>query len=257
MFVTTIERTTDDFNKKAMKISEELNLPFVVRNRVTVKKLMNQNQSDCLVVGNDLVFNSFPTGQSVFFHPNFAQVRLKRYLKGEKDAFIDIAKLEPGDHVLDCTLGFASDAILASMKVGENGSITGLENNKIWAYILKHRLKEYETNFMELKNALNKIQCLNRDYEEYLLNVPDKSYDVVYFDPMFEQSIEESNGLNSLKSFASDEKLSKETIHQAIRVARKQVILKAHYKSHLFEELGFKVIVRKTSKFHFGVIKIN
>ncbi|MDF2535764.1 MAG: Protein-L-isoD(D-D) O-methyltransferase [Bacillales bacterium] len=256
MFVTTIERTTDDFNKKAIKISEELNLPFVVRNRVTVKKLMNQYQSDCLVVGNDLVFNSFLTGQSVFFHPNFAQVRLKRYLKGEMDSFLDIAMIEPGDHVLDCTLGFASDAILASVKVGENGSITGLENNKIWAYILKQGLKEYETKFMELKNALNKIRCLNMDYEEYLLNAPNKSYDIVYFDPMFEQSIEESNGLNNLKIFASNKKLTKETIYQAIRVARKQIILKAHYKSPLFEELGFKVFVRKSSKFHFGVIKL-
>lgn len=256
MFVTTVERTNDEINDKAQRISKDLNLPFVIRNRVTIKKLMNKYQSDFLVIGNDLVLYSFKTGQSIFFHPNFAQVRLKRNLKGEEDAFLKATKLVSGDHVLDCTLGFASDAILAAHTVGESGSVTGLEINSIWAFILKHRLKEYETNFVQLKNSLNRIQCLNEDYRKFLRNAPDKSYDLVYLDPMFELSIEESSGLNSLKNIAFDEKLMKETVVQAIRVARKRVVLKAHFQSSMFEEFGFKVNIRKTSKFHFGVISI-
>lgn len=257
MFVTTVERTNEEINDRAKNISNELKLPFVTRNRVTIKKLLNQYKADFLVVGNDLLLYSFKTGKSIFFHPNFAQVRLKRILKGEEDAFLKAALLEVGDHVLDCTLGLASDAILAAHAVGESGSVTGLEVKPIWAFILKHRLKEYETNFEQLKSALNRIQCLNYNYRDFLRNAPDKSYDIVYFDPMFEKSIVESSGLNSLKSFAFDDNLMKETIVQAIRVARKRVVLKAHFQSSMFEEFGFNVNIRKTSKFHFGVIPIS
>ena len=256
MFVTTIERTTEELNDKAREISNELKLPFVIRNRVTIKKLMSKYQSDCLVTGNDLVLYSFKTGKSVFFHPNLAQVRLKRILKGETDAFLEASMIDPGDHILDCTLGFASDAIIASHAVGENGFVTGLEKSPIWAYVLKNRLKKYETDLKHLKDSLNRIACINADYNDFLKKAKDKSYDIVYFDPMFEYSIEESSGLQSLKNFANFERLTKEAIIHASRVARKRVVLKSHFQSSLFEELGFKVIIRKTSKFHFGIINV-
>ncbi|MDF2556641.1 MAG: hypothetical protein K0R71_469 [Bacillales bacterium] len=256
MFVTTIERTNEVFNEKARLVARELNLSFVVRNRITIKKLMNRYQSDCLVVGNDLVLYSFHTGQSVFFHPNLAQVRLKRILKGEEDTFLSAAMIAPGDQVLDCTLGFASDAIIAAHMVGNGGSVTGLEMNPIWAYILKQRLVEYECDFEEMKNALSRIKCLNEDYQKFLKNAPDKSFDIVYFDPMFELTIDESSALNSLKNFAFDVELTKDILEHAIRVARKRVVLKAHYQSPLFKRLGFNVSARKTSKVHFGFISI-
>ena len=36
--------------------------------------------------------------------------------------------LAPGDRLLDCTLGFASEASLAALSVGESGRVVGLES---------------------------------------------------------------------------------------------------------------------------------
>jgi hypothetical protein len=42
---------------------------------------------------------------------------------------------------------------------------------------------------------------------------------------------------------------------EAVRVAKKRVILKDHYKSTRFVKFGFQVLRRKTAKFHFAFIE--
>lgn len=41
------------------------------------------------------------------------------------------AGLSEGDTFLDCTLGLGSDAIIASMAVGETGSVIGIEKTAL------------------------------------------------------------------------------------------------------------------------------
>ena len=47
--------------------------------------------------------------------------RVKRLMRGEHDPFVQATQLESGMTVLDCTLGMASDSIVASYMVGESG----------------------------------------------------------------------------------------------------------------------------------------
>ena len=90
---------------------------------------------------------------------------------------------------------------------------------------------------------------------DFLKTLPDNSYDCVYFDPMFEENISESHGIKGLAGLAVYEPLSEETIHHAYRVARERVVLKDHYRSSRFEQFGFDVQIRKTAKFHFGILE--
>jgi hypothetical protein len=73
---------------------------------------------------------------------------------------------------------------------------------------------------------------------------------------MFEETIEESVGLVPLKHIANYSPLEKETINEAKRVAKRRIVLKDHWKSKRFEQHGFHVLVRKSAKFHYGVIEI-
>ncbi|MGQ0516376.1 class I SAM-dependent methyltransferase, partial [Bacillus sp. D-CC] len=76
----------------------------------------------------------------------------------------------------------------------------------------------------------------------------------VYLDPMFEETVIESDGIKGLKHFALYHDITDETIAEAKRVARKRVVLKDHFRSSRFEKHNFHVYKRKSAKFHFGVV---
>ena len=80
--------------------------------------------------------------------------------------------------------------------------------------------------------------------------------DVVYFDPMFEEALTDSTGINPIRNWAAYTPLTAEVIEEAKRVARKRIVMKNHYHSPLFDQHGFQVIKRPSAKFHFGVIEL-
>ncbi|RSD26298.1 class I SAM-dependent methyltransferase [Mesobacillus subterraneus] len=256
MFVTTAGRTNEELTYKAKMIASELKAEFVPRKKRSVSAIQDIHHDDCLVVGKERL-ELFPLGEKepFFFHPNSAMFRIKRLMKGESDPLIEAAGLETGMSFLDCSLGLGSDSIVASFAVGETGSVMGVEARPELAYLVKKGLKAWDSGYQEINQAMSKIEVI----QGYSLNVlkrqEDRSVDCVYFDPMFDESILESDGIRGLSHFAVYEGLSKETLDEAIRVARKRVILKDHFRSNRFAEFGFKVHRRKSSKFHFGVIE--
>ena len=51
MFVTTIEKTNHVLNQKALKTAEQLGIPYIERNKKTIKQLQSYYNQPCLVVG--------------------------------------------------------------------------------------------------------------------------------------------------------------------------------------------------------------
>lgn len=256
MIITTAGRTKQEMKEKAKKIAEYLEAEYMERNKKSVSTIQKQRQDDCIVVGKERL-ELFPLGESqpFFFHPNSAMFRIKRLLKGESDPFIQAAEIRKGSSVLDCTLGLASDSIAASLAVGIEGTVTGLEGNEYLAFLVGNGLRQWESGLEAMDCAMRRVQVKSTMSLPYLKNLPDDSYDIVYFDPMFEETILESDGIKALSRYAVYADLSKEIISQAKRVAREKVVLKDHFRSSRFEQYGFKVHRRKTSKFHFGVIE--
>jgi hypothetical protein len=256
VFVTTAGRTNEEMLAQARKIADELKVDFVPRKKRSVMAIQEIIQEDCLVVGKErLELYPFGEKEPFFFHPNSAMFRIKRLMKGESDPLIDAAKLEAGMSFLDCSLGLGSDSIVASFVAGKTGSIIGIEARQELAYLVKSGLKTWNSGYESINQAMDRIK-VNEGYSlEFMKKHEDNSIDCVYFDPMFDESILESDGIRGLTHFAVYEGLSKETIAHAMRVARKRVILKDHYRSKRFEEFGFKVYRRKSAKFHFGVIE--
>ncbi|WP_416825980.1 class I SAM-dependent methyltransferase [Ectobacillus polymachus] len=256
MIVTTAGRTTAEMIVSAKQVAEELQCRFEKRKEYSIVNIAQTFQDDVLVVGKNRLEIYFRNGgESFFFHPNSASFRMKRLLRGENDPFLEAAKLETGMSMLDCTLGLASDSILASYAVGEKGIVTGIEGNQWIAYLVKAGLQKWKSDLEEMNEAMRRISVIYSEHLAYLKQCHDQSFDVVYLDPMFEQTVIQSDGIRGLKQFALYEDIGKETIKEALRVANKRVILKDHFRSTRFETYGFTVYRRKSASFHFGVLE--
>ncbi|WP_419881132.1 class I SAM-dependent methyltransferase [Peribacillus sp. B-H-3] len=257
MFVTTPGRTDEESIAQAKLFAAEMGLSYVPRNKQSIRKLQEITSSDCLVLGKERYeLYRLNEREPFFFHPNLASIRIKRLEKGEQDAYLAAAGIAEGSEVLDCTLGLGSDAIVASYAAGAKGRITAIEENPYLSLLVEKGLSEWKTGSEKMDQAMKRIEVKTAPHLKVLEALPDNSYDVVYFDPMFEVAIKESSGIQALAFFASRHGLTRETVWEAKRVARKRVVLKDHYKSSRFNEFGFQTVQRKTSKFHFGFMDI-
>lgn len=256
MFVTTAGRTNQQMIEKSMELADKLAVPYIPRRKKSIQTLQKETKSECIVVGKErLELFSLGAEQPFFFHPNSAMFRIKRLANGEHDPFADAAQLSEGMTFLDCTLGLASDSIVASYIVGEDGRVTGTEGQKYLAFMVEAGLKTWDSEIYDMNRAMTRIQVVHSHALEYLKSLPDNSVDCVYFDPMFDEAILESDGIKALGHIALYDDLNEETIEEALRVTNHRVMLKDHYKSKRFEKYGFHVLRRKTAKFHFGFLE--
>jgi hypothetical protein len=256
MFVTTAGRTNDSMIQYAKAIANDLESPYVERQRRSVDFLMKQQNDSCIVVGKERLELFLPgETEPFFFHPNSAMFRIKRLQQGEHDPFIDACQLEEGMSFLDCTLGLASDGIVASYKVGDKGKVIGLEAEKYLSYLVRTGLNKWTSDIAVIDESMRRIEVYHTFCFEYLKSLPNESIDCVYFDPMFEKKILQADGIQALSNLALYDPVENYWIEEAIRVAKKRVVLKDHYLSRRFREFNFQVIRRKTAKFHFGIIE--
>lgn len=258
MFVTTAGRTNPEMVDQAKSLADELSVLYIKREKRSIKDLQHQHGEECLVVGKTrLELHKIGTAEPFFFHPNLAMLRLKRLLQGEADPYLTAAGIHKGSRVLDCTLGLGSDAIIASFAAGDTGAVVAIEADPAISCIVRNGLNHWQDVQNEIQVAMKRIEIKTGHHFDILKTMPDQSFDVVYFDPMFEESILESNGIRGLIHFASREDVTEATLNEAKRVAVNRVVLKDHYRSTRFNQFGFTFIKRKTSTFHYGFIETN
>ena len=256
MIVTTSGRYNQHTLQKAKNIAMRYELILIMRKKRYVKEIKERYMDDVLVVGNDEISIMPLSGDdTVKYHPNFSMVRGKRLLNNENDALVDAAELKPGMSFLDCTMGLAADSVIASLAVGPSGRVTALEQIFILYLLSKEGLASYDTNIEMVNDAMQAIETVYQNHTAYLEKLPDNSFDIVYFDPMFDEEITDSQSLRLITEVTHTETLSQKAIDEAKRVAAKKVVLKDHFRSSRFEQFGFMQQVRKTSKVHYGVIK--
>lgn len=253
--VTTAGRPDEYSERLAQDACEALNLQFVPRKKRSVAKMSKEYDANVIVAGKER-YEYYPKGAAApfFFHPNSAAFRLKRVDRGEMDPMIAACELMPGDSFLDCTLGIGSDSLVAAFAAGQKGKVVGIEANRNVAFIVERGMQTYDTSELPLTACMRQIQVVCSEAVTYLKSLPDHSFDIVYIDPMFEEVIEESNNFETLREAGEHLALTKEWVDEAVRVAKRRVVLKAHFRSGWFDEFGFQRDVRLTSKFHYGYI---
>ncbi|EGL81892.1 protein of unknown function DUF548 [Caldalkalibacillus thermarum TA2.A1] len=258
MLVTTA-RKQDHLESKAKQVAQRLGVPFVKRRSYSIQALCRTYEADHIVlVTSEGIKCAFCDGKEkpFFFHPNSAMLRIRRLMRGEEDPLAKAAGLKEGMSVLDCTLGLGADAIVASYIVGEKGRVVGIESVPVLACIVQDGLKTFETEQKAVNEAMRRIEVICNHHLSYLKQCADNQFDVVYFDPMFERTVQRSMGIAPLKRLANYEELKPEAIQEARRVARKRIVLKDSRESPRFEALGFTPLIRPHASFWFGIIDL-
>jgi hypothetical protein len=257
MIITTAGRATSKLVLKAKELSVSFGLSYVERHGISVDKLKAKFQDDIVVVGDNRLFIApLNADTQLFFHPNLAMVRAKRIFNGEEEPLIHTSKLKEGMSFLDCTLGLAADSIIASIAVGVSGAVTGIEGNPLLYLLANEGLSSFSSGNAQFDQAMRRINVEHGDHFSFLQHAETNSVDVIYFDPMFSESVETSSGINAIRGLALTSDLSLDVISEAKRVARQRVVLKDHWKSERFASLGFTQHKRKTSLFHYGTIEL-
>ncbi|WP_418792479.1 class I SAM-dependent methyltransferase [Phosphitispora sp. TUW77] len=254
--VTTSHKPDPRSMEIAMWAAEQLKSEFVERRRMSLNDLKIINNAENIIVVANSELKLYSSHGIYFFHPSMSVPRIKAIKQGKSDHMIEAMSVHPGDRVLDCTLGLGSDAIVASFVSGPEGQVTGIEATSEIALIVKHGLGNYNSESHSLKSAMERIQVKCALYEHYLTEIPERSYDIVYFDPMFRQPRMRSSSMEPLRGIVKHDPLSPEAVKEAVRVARKRVVMKENSFSKEFARLGFsKVIGGRYSPVAFGVIE--
>ncbi|OAB44495.1 class I SAM-dependent methyltransferase [Paenibacillus glacialis] len=244
----------DKLVKRAKALALDSGYTYVPRHRTSIPKLVKSSKdSVALVVLENGARLVRPGQPPIDYHPSMGYVRVKRVIKGDTDPMLEAAGMQAGDSVLDCTAGLGSDSLVFAVMAGPKGEVTALESSSDLSALLKEGLGHYVTDLEEVNQAMRRIEVRHGHHLDILKEMPDQSVDIVYFDPMFREPLMESAAINPLREFANSDALSLESIQEAVRVARKSVVLKEKWGSPEFERLGFRMIQRNNSKITYGV----
>lgn len=257
LLVTTIQSPSCIIEEGARQIATTLQVPFIPRDRHSLSALKKIYQVDNIVVitKNGPIVHTL--GGEYFFHLNMAELRIKNLLNGKNDHMITAMSLTAGMSVLDCTLGLATDAVVASFIVGQTGKVIGLEASPILALIASYGLQHFTHDEEDITKALRRIQVIPKHCYEVLRSLPDNSFDIVFFDPMFRQPIYSSSNLKPLRYLADNSPITESALSEACRVASKRVVIKETSHNNEFERLGITTTYGgKYSSIQYGVIKV-
>ncbi len=220
----------------AKKISQTHNLPFIKRENLSVPSFINQYQCDYFfIVKNHKLSMINKDGEEFFFHPGTGLIRTKNIDKKKDDLMIKALGVTESDHVLDCTMGLANDAIVMAYFL-KNGQVTALEKNELIFLISSYGMTFYDQGSTSLKEAFSRIRAIHTDYQGYLKKCLDEEicYDSIYFDPMFNDPLYESAGITHLRSYASYDQVTEEVLTMARTIAKKRVVVKIRNTDSVF-----------------------
>ncbi|MCD8509810.1 MAG: class I SAM-dependent methyltransferase [Bacillus sp. (in: Bacteria)] len=241
VIITTCGRPNQSVILKAEQLAERLRISYIKREKQSVHSLISNFNAAVIVVEKDRLTVQAGNGQPpFFFHPNAAMFRAKRFLKTKEDPLVQACQLQREDKFLDATLGLGSDAIIASMATGVEGEVTGIESSEIIAFIVEQGMQTYSSNVPMIDEALRRINVQCSSHLQWLQGKPADAYDVIYFDPMFEEAVTGAIGFDAMRSFTVKSSFTGELVEEAKRVAKKRVVLRIIFAAAVLLLLVFR-----------------
>lgn len=226
--VTTSRRLDPELVERAQQWAERLGAPYVPRDDRSLTKLCAAEGVEAALTVTPLRVGLVVPAEDVeyFFHPSMARTRVRNIRDGMGDPMIRAMALQPGDSVLDCTMGRAVDATVASSVVGEQGSVVGYEAHPLVAALTIEGLQSYEIEGLGVQEAMRRIDARHGDCREVLPTLEARSFDIVYFDPFFQHTVEQSQAMQPLRRLGLHEPIPAATYEEARRVAKRAVVIK-------------------------------
>jgi 16S rRNA (guanine1516-N2)-methyltransferase len=257
IFVTTTLKPGPALIARAAGFARELGAPLAARRNEGMAVLYERYPAAdrALIVQEGRLMLSERQGATLFYHPNMAYLRLGNLLRGGRDLLVEAVDVGPGDSVLDATLGHASEAILCAHVVGPEGEVHGVEASPELGILLREGLKTVRTAHAAMNAAMRTIEVIHiGDHLDYLRACPSDRYDVVCFDPFFDEILHNSESFEPLRTFGDHGPLLPEALREAQRVARRRVVVKAVKWADTLDRLGApQKVESKYGKISYGV----
>lgn len=204
-------------------MAERLRVPFVPCIKgVPVESLLTRATCVLVLRGDGVVL--LDKHGSARWSAGMADLRTRRLDEGvpQSDHVLLTGEVRPGDAVLDCTLGRGHDALVLARAVGAGGKVVAIEKSLplfAWTSAGLARLAP--------RSSFCAIECLHGDARDVLTHLSPRSFDCVFFDPMFSKRAHYEAGFASVRRHAEMAPLDAELLRLARRVARRWVVVKA------------------------------
>ena len=156
--VTTVRKESINLITEAKIWSKLFNVQYLPRAcNGSLDKILKSANIEAILIATKHGPEVYSKLGKFFFHPSMAALRIKSLIKGEQDNFVKATGLKEGMRILDCTMGLASDAIIASYVVGTTGKVVALEASKLIHFVVSNGLQSYTTDDIDLKMSMQKI----------------------------------------------------------------------------------------------------
>ncbi len=221
--VTTALGATGALLAEARAVAKRHAVAFSERGDRSLAAVARASGVEALLVLDAREVTLFFEGGRHRYQPGMGALRAKRLALGERttgEPFLAAAALRCGDAVLDCTLGLGADALVAAQAVGPQGRVLGLEASAALAAWVAEGLRR-----LPLPAAQRiEVRCL--EHGAFLGAVPERSFDVVLFDPMFRHARAQAPTFDPVRRLADPRPLDPAALERARRVARRWVVVK-------------------------------
>ncbi|HPF43987.1 MAG TPA: class I SAM-dependent methyltransferase [Syntrophomonadaceae bacterium] len=254
--IVTTSQSVNNMSIELRAFLLETQWEFVPRQRKSLEFLAHEHKALGVAVWHEEGPILHLQGEKFFFHPSMAKNRLTAYRKQQiSDPLIKACDLQSRDSFLDCTLGMGADSIVVSYFTEKR--VTSLESSFPIAMMIKWGMKTYRSRISWLAEPISKIDVTYAHHYNFLKAQKDCSYDIVYFDPMFRHPILDSQPLAPLRILADHDPLTRDSIAEACRVAKKRVVMKELARSDEMKRLGFeKFAGSPNNRIGYGVIEV-
>ena len=158
-------------------------------------------------------------GGACFVQPSLLKIKLQ---DGARHPFLRalLGRDARVERVFDCTLGLAADAMHAACALG--CEVVGTEASPVLFSLLEDGLARLAQDDARLA----RIEPCCAEAAEELSRQPDGAFDVVMLDPMMSRPKRSTPSFALLRDFAKAARADAALWEQALRVARRRVVLK-------------------------------
>lgn len=259
--VTTPRRPKSADVDEARREARRLSLPYVPRRSFSWERLVEETGAEVIlaVAHGDRALWLPGMTEPWRFHGGMAVLRIRRLVdRGEMDPFLLACDVRPGDHFLDCTGGACGDALVAAHAVGEGGHVEVIEASPLLHAVTGHGAAHVRFGEPAIDAALSRMHVTLGDHLEVLRTLADRSFDTVYFDPMFRESTKAAPGFDVVRALADPRPLAAEAVAEARRVARRRVVIQDRRTGGELERLGVPEleVMGRASAVRFGVLAV-
>lgn len=234
LLVTTSHRANPGLCRYAAQRASAWQIPFVPRDALPSLAQLTASGAALLVFSGSGLQLLDRSGTLVF-HEGMAHLRKLHLSAGGKEPLVHVGELCPRDHVLDCTMGLAQDALVAARAVGSGGRVVAVESSLPLYAVVSEGLRALGPSQESCP-----VEPVFGDHAVLLPRFPGGSFDVLYFDPMFAAPRKAQVAFDTVRHHGNHTPLSRAVLEQARRVARRWVVVKCPKGSSVPEDLGMR-----------------